>query len=397
MSTNSMRVFTLGLALIAPAGVLAAAQAPAPATTAAPRESGTIKAVTPKDFVLTTAGGQDFAVTVPANTRILIVPPGARNLSTAQPGTMGDIAAGDRALVNGTPGDTGQMLTATRVIVMKSSAIAATHEAEEAAWAQGVGGIVRSVDPATGVITISSGLRTITVDTTPNTVVRRYAGGSVRFEDAVKSSVAEIHPGDQIRARGQRSPEGSTITADEIVSGAFSHFSGILSAVNPAAGTITLKDLATKHTVTVAVTDGTNLRRLPPNVGQMMAARREGGPGGEHGGGPGSAPAGQGSPAGQAHPGGGYGYGRGAAGAGADLSRMMNRLPTETMAELKPGDAVMIVASNNPQTGQPTAVTLLSGVEQILAAHPSGETTLSPWSLGGEPAEGDAEGGASPQ
>lgn len=72
---------------------------------------------------------------------------------------------------------------------------------------------------------------------------------------------------------------------------------------------------------------------------------------------------------------------------------MMNRLPTETLGELKPGDAVMIVASDG-QGGRPTAVTLLSGVEQILAAHPSGETTLSPWSLGGEGSEGgDVSGG----
>ena len=388
MSTRSMRALALALSLLVSAGAFLRAQAPAPAANAAPRQSGTIKAVTPHDFVLTTAAGQDFAVTVPANTPILIVPPGARNLSTAQAGTMGDLAAGDRAIVNGSSGDTGQMLTATRVIVMKSSAIAATHQAEEAAWARGVGGIVRSVDPATGAITISSGMRTITVNTTPNTIVRRYSGSSVRFEDAVKSTVAEIRPGDQLRARGERSPDGNSINADEIVTGSFSHFSGILSAVDPAAGTITLKDLATKRTVTVRITDGTNLRRLPANMGQMIAARAQGGPGGEHGGGAG-APSGGAN--GQGHPGGGYG--RGAAGAGADLSRLMNRLPTETIAGLKPGDAVMIVASDNPQTGQPTAVTLLAGVEPILAAHPSGETTLSPWSLGAEGGEGEMGGG----
>ena len=75
-----------------------------------------------------------------------------------------------------------------------------------------------------------------------------------------------------------------------------------------------------------------------------------------------------------------------------DLSRMLNRLPTETLAGLKPGDAVMIVASDAPHTSQPTAITLLAGVEQVLAAHPAGETTLSPWSLGGG-GEGEAGGG----
>lgn len=74
----------------------------------------------------------------------------------------------------------------------------------------------------------------------------------------------------------------------------------------------------------------------------------------------------------------------------------MNRLPTETAADLKPGEAVMIVASNNPDTGRPTAITMLSGVEAILAASPNGGTTLSPWSLGsgqGEAAEGGGGAG----
>ncbi len=409
MRTNSMRALTLAFAIVSPLTVAASAQAPggrAPAATAAPRQSGTIKAVTPRDFVLTSAGGQDFAVTVPATAKILLVPPGAHDLSTAQPGAIGDIAAGDRAIVNGTAGDAGAMLTATRVIVMKSTAIAASHAADEAAWARGIGGIVKSVDPATGVVTVSSGMRTLTVDTSANTIVRRYSGNSVRFEDAVKSTVAEIRPGDQIRARGQRSADGTTVVADEIVTGSFSNFSGVLSAVDPAAGTITLKDLASKRTVTVAVTPNTNVRKLPPNVGQMMAGRGQGGAAGAGagagaGGGQGAeraagGPPQQGAAAGAQGAGrAGGGYGR-PGGAGADLSRMMNRLPTATLADLKPGDAVMIVASNGAQTGAPTAITLLSGVEQILAAHPSGETTISPWSLGSEPGEGDAGGGGGP-
>ena len=60
---------------------------------------------------------------------------------------------------------------------MKAQAIAATHQAEEEAWAKGGGGIVKSVDPAAGTIVIASGLKTVTVTVTPQTIVRRYAGG----------------------------------------------------------------------------------------------------------------------------------------------------------------------------------------------------------------------------
>ena len=375
------------------------AQAPqAGTTTPAPHQSGTIKAITPRDFVVTNAAGQDFAVTVPSTAHILLVAPGSRDLSAAQPGTMGDIAAGDRVIVSGTAGDEGAMLNATRVIVMKSGAIAATREADEAAWARGAGGIVRSADPATGIITVSSGMRTLTVDASPTTIVRRYSGTSVRFEDAVKSSVAAIHPGDQLRVRGQRSADGTTIVADEIVTGSFSNFSGVLTAVDPGTGTVTLKDLATKRNVTIAVTQGSNLRRLPAGMAQAMSGR---GPGGAQAGQPASAASGGANPAagtntnagaGAGQGAGGSGHGGGAARAGGDLSRMMNRLPTETVAGLKPGDAVMVVAANNPQTDQPTAISLLVGVEQILAAHPAGETTLSPWSLGG-PGQGEGEAG----
>ena len=410
MSVTRMRAVPLALTLSAALVPLSCslfcgplrAQTPGAASGAAqataPRQSGTIKAVTPHDFVLTTASGQDFAVTVPASARVLLVPPGSRDLSAARPGTLGDVAAGDRAIVNGSAGDSGPMLNATRVIVMKSGAIAATRAAEEAAWARGAGGIVRSVDPATGNVTISSGLRTLSIATTPSTIVRRYAGGSVRFQDAVKSTLAEIHPGDQLRARGQRSPDGSTVAADEIVTGAFSNFSGVISAVDPGAGTVTLKDLATKRPVTVAVTSQTDVRRLPAGMAHGVGAGAGAGAGEHPGQARPSAEAAQTGPppggatgdhgAGQGHPG---GYGR-AGGAGADLSRILNRLPTETLADLKPGDAVMIVATEGSHAGQPAAITLLSGVEGILAAHPSGDTQLSPWALGGG-GEGEADAG----
>jgi hypothetical protein len=72
---------------------------------------------------------------------------------------------------------------------------------------------------------------------------------------------------------------------------------------------------------------------------------------------------------------------------------MMARLPTETLGGMKTGEAVMIVATA-PAGGANTAeaVTLLVGVDAILAASPAGEAmTLSPWSVGGSAP--DAPGG----
>jgi hypothetical protein len=90
----------------------------------------------------------------------------------------------------------------------------------------------------------------------------------------------------------------------------------------------------------------------------------------------------------------------GARRAGMDLSQMLSRLPTETLGGLKPGEAVMIVATSPASdSGHISAVTLLAGVEPILSASPSGQTmTLSPWSVGGsgDAGMGGDTGGAGP-
>ena len=145
------RSWVAGFALLA--GVLGAA-AQAPAT---PHASGTVKATTDSAITVTTASG-DYTVTVPATAKILDVPPGAKDLKSATPGQMSDIAVGDKVIVNGSPSDTGTALTAQRIILMKSSAIAQSHAAEDAAWAQGGGGIVKSVDTASGTLVVSSGM-----------------------------------------------------------------------------------------------------------------------------------------------------------------------------------------------------------------------------------------------
>jgi hypothetical protein len=76
---------------------------------------------------------------------------------------------------------------------------------------------------------------------------------------------------------------------------------------------------------------------------------------------------------------------------------MLSRLPTETLSDLKVGDAVMVVASQQtPGSPDVSAVTLLSGVEPILSATPKGEAAmnLSPWQVGGGAPDA---GGGSPQ
>ena len=375
--------------VMALAGALGVGNMGAQAPAGAPHASGTVKATTDTAITVTTTAGQDYTVTVPAAATVLEVAPGSHDLKSATPAHLGDIAVGDKVLVTGSAGDTGTALTAQRVIVMKSAAIAETHAAESEAWSQGGGGIVKSINASTGTITISSGLKMVAIQTTPATIIRRYADGSVRFEDAAKSSIGAIQLGDQLRVRGTKSADGSSVAADEIVTGSFSNLSGTIASIDGTAGTLTLKDLATKKTVIIAITPNSDVHRIPTEVATRMAARLRGGatPGGAPGAGAGAAaPAAGGAGAQASAEDGQHRAGR----AGMDLSQMLSRLPAETLAGLKTGEAVMIVASAS-QPGKATAVTLLAGVEPILAAQPAGQAmTLSPWSIGGG---GDAGGG----
>jgi transcription antitermination factor NusG len=252
---------------------------------------------------------------------------------------------------------------------------------------------VSAVDAGTGTLTVTVGAKKVAVTTSTKTQFRRYAGDSVKFEDAKPGTLAQIQPGDQVRVLGTKSDDGSTIPAEVVVSGSFKNLAGLIATVDAAKGTLTLKDLTTKKTVTVTVTPNSNVRTLPPQAAAMFAARAKGaGAGaGAPGGGPPPQPAGQAEASGGGRPG---GAGRSA---GGDLSQLVSRLPNKTIADLKVGDAVMIVASQpDPGSATVTAVTLLSGVEPILAATPSGgpAMTLSPWNLGGEGApEGGGGGG----
>ena len=387
-------------------------QAPA-GSTAAARQLGTVRSVSADGLTLATDSGQTVTVSVSLDTKVLKLAAGSTDLKTAQPSQLSDIAVGDRVLATGKAGDTPASLTAARLILMKSSDIAQKNAAEQAQWrTNGTGGIVSSVDPSTGTIVLTAGTNKVTVTTTGNTVFKRFTGDSVKYQDAKLGSLADIHPGDQLQARGQKSADGLTVNADEVLSGSFKNLSGLIITADANAGTITLKDLATKKVMTVNVTSNTNIRKMPPQMAQMFATRSaRAGQGGGHSADQAGAPTGQQSGGterrasagesanggasananagqaanGSARPGGPGGMRRGS----GDLSQMLNRLPTETLADLKKGDAVMVVATE-PTPGATTlsAITLLTGVEPILSANPNGGIDLGGWNMGEAPGAG---------
>ena len=379
-TTVLLRRAVAGVALLGPLSMAAMhvhAQAAVPAA-GATRVLGTVRSVAGASLVVAKDDGSTVTLTLGDAVRVQQLPPGGTDIKAAQDATTADIAVGDRVLVAARAGDGGG-LTASRVVLMKSSAIAQTNATRQADWQKrGSGGLVTSVDAAAKTVTIASGTRKSVVQTTDRTMFRRYAPGSVKFEDAKTGTLADIMVGDQLRVRGSKDVDTGSIAADEIVTGSFRNVAGLVASVDATAGTVTVKDLSTKKNVVVAVGADTDLRALPPEMAARFAARARATTAAVPDSGAASRPAG--APTGM--PGAGR-YG-GGAGAGSDLSQVVPRLPKTTLAEIKPGEAVMIVGSGS-SSSTVTAITLLSGVEPLLAASPTGTSSfnLSPWSLGG--------------
>jgi len=346
------------------------------AQVAAARQMGTVKAISGSNLTLTIAGGAQVTATVAEDAKILRLAPGSTDLKSAQPITLADVATGDRVLLTGKSAEDGSFLAA-RVILMKSSDIAERREQEQADWQRrGAGGIVEAVDTSAGTVTITSRSRKVTLKTSPKTQFLRYSGGSIKFEDAKAGTLAQLQPGDQLRVLGDKSEDGASIQAEEIISGTFLNLSGLISKIDAGAGQVTLKDLATKKIVTVQVTSDSVIRSLPEKDATMLAARARGA-------GAGGAKGADAAKSGEQHP---HEAQRGAgqdAGqqAGSSLAQMLPTFPTEKLEDLKVGGAVMIVASQpDPDSPPVTAVTMLSGVEPLLTAAP--QMNLSGWSVG---------------
>ena len=389
---TALLAFAAALALAGPANAQ-----PAPA---AGRVLGTVTAVSGNSVAVKQDSGASTTVTVPETANIVRTAPGAKTLAGAAKLTLSDIAPGDRVLmlVAGDPP------AAKVVVVNKAGDIAAKQQQEQADWARrGVGGLVKSVDAPGGTISIMAANRTLTIHATPSTIVRRYAPDSVKFSDAVPSTLAAMQPGDQIEARGDRT--GDDVAADEIVSGSFRNIAGMVSSIDAGAGSFTVKDLVTKKTVTIKTTPDSDLRKLDPQMAQMIAMRlRAGGQGAGPGGapheGPGAAPertAGSGPAApgsGQFRPGAGQGSPGGPQGGAGGFARVLQRSPEIHVGDLHKGDAVMIVAtSGSPDAA--TAIRLLAGVEPMLQASASGSQSMfsSAWSgLGGGASAGADQG-----
>jgi hypothetical protein len=244
---------------------------------------------------------------------------------------------------------------------------------------------VPNVTPTPGNLT-----HPVVITLAANVVLLRYAPDSVRFSDAKRSAFEEIKVGDQVRALGRKSEDGSRYVAEKLVSGTFRNLSATVISVDAASGVVTVKDLASGKPVVVRTNADSRLHRLLPLLAQMIARFNSGepvsstmpgrsqdaGPGGWRGGGP---PSGAGPERREAGgPGNGSGHGP------PDFQQMIERTPPLVPGDLKPGEALMVLSTEGARSSEVTAIIVLAGVEPILAAQAKGseDMVLGSWSMG---------------
>jgi hypothetical protein len=309
-------------------------------------------------IVVKADNGQSVAARLTPDTIAQRIVPGEKDLKKAVSVQVSDVAIGDRVLLT----MDGEASGALRIIVMSATDISKRNEADRLEWTRrGVNGIVASHKGDEIVLKIrgltSETQATVTVG--PKTTFKKYSADSVKFSDAVEAKLADVAPGDQLRARGTKSEDGAKVQADEVVFGTFMVKGGTITAINPETKEVTVKELTGKKRLVIRLTADSQLKRMPD-----MAAIMIGGRGGPPGGMPGGMP--------------------GAPG-GFDIGQIVERMPLARIEDLKAGETIVVSSASNAKNDHITAILLLGNAEALLqmAAMSGGSRGGASGSMGG--------------
>ena len=353
--------------------------------TAAPQISGVIGEVknidaTANQLIVRADNSVLSTVNLDARTQYKRMAPGAKSLAGAADITLADVGQGDRVWARWRPGADQKMTAAAQLVVMSKADLAKKQEQERAEWRRrGVSGIVSSVNPSTQEITVSSKslmgqTQAVIIPVTDKVLMRRYPPDSIpKYSEAKPAKIEEVKVGDQLRALGDKSADGTHLTAEEVVFGTFKVAGGTVTAIDPATNTLKINDLQTKKPLTIIIKPDSVIRRFPEGSAMMMMGGMggPGGPNGAQGQGPrpqapgqtAQAP-GQGQKPQGAGPGGPQGVGP--RGGGGNMADMLERLPVISINELKVGDTILLSSLPGADPTQLTAISLVSGVEPLL-------------------------------
>ena len=324
-----------------------------------------------------TDAGSVVTVKLSEKTTYERMPPGETDRTKAVKITLTDITVGDGAYARGYVSEDRKSVPAQQVVIVSQSDIAKKQDKERAEWRQrGILGIISALNPASKEVTITFrsmiGPQPVVIPVTDKTKMLRYAPDSIRFSDAKPSSLTELKVGDQLRALGERSADGTHFAAEKMVTGSFRTVGGVVTAIDAATGEVKINNLQTKQPLTVVIKQDAVLRRFPQDMAMMMAmgggAGR--GPGGSGAAGAPGAGGAQGNPSAQpgGRPQGGAGPGNGprAGGGGMNIQAMLDQLPTISLADLKVGDTIIVSSTTGADPSRLTAITLVSGADTLL-------------------------------
>jgi hypothetical protein len=340
--SGSIRVLCV-LALLASASVSTAqttAPTPDPAITSLSVQGVVTDLKTDtRQVIVKTAAGNEVNVTLSDRTTFMRIPPGEKTKDKFIPIAATDFGVGDSVFARGRMTEDRKSMPALEFYVMSKTDIAQKRERDRDEWRKrGIAGTVSSVNAATNEISLDTrtpqGPKPIVVAAGAQTQFRRYAPDSVRFSDAKPSSFAELKVGDQLRALGTKSDDGSRFTPEEIVAGSFQTIGGAVTEINLEKQEIKLNDLQTKQPLTVVVSKDSSLRKFTPGAG--------------------------------------------------DLQETFDQLPTFALQELKVGDSILISSTKGADPTRVTAIAIVSGVGPLLQnAQGSRAVSLGAMSLGG--------------
>jgi len=244
--------------------------------------------------------------------------------------------------------------------VMSKGDIALKRDREREEWrTRGLSGTVNALNAEKKEITVDvrtpEGVKPIVISVSDTTSFRRYAPDSIRFGDAKPSSYSEIKVGDQLRARGNKSADGTHFTPVEIVSGAFQTIGGNITEIKADTKEIKISDVQSHQIVTVVVSNDSNIRRITPELLNALTPPKQG----------------------TAQP--------NTKGTG-DLQELFDQLPAMTLADFKVGDAILVSSTKSPELTRVTAIAIVNGVGPLLQSAKSGHgpaLALGAMSLGG--------------
>lgn len=324
------------------------------------RLMGEITARNEHGVILKTDSGEIFAVVPAPGARIQRVRPGETDLTKAEPVDLASLASGDRLLAVGVASTESKTFTARLLVAMSGAEIAQKKERERAEWQRrGISGLVESVDMETKEIRVRiPGLveaQMMTVTLKENARLRRYAPDSVRFADAQPCSLDEIQAGDQLRALGDRSEDGSRFSAEEVVTGSFRTVAGKVVGVDAATGQLEIEELESGRKLTAKLSADTVIRRMPQMMGNFPAGMRPGGPPG---------PSTAGGPPESPGPPGGRPLSPG--GRRPDLQQMLERLPQIELGAVQAGETVIVSSTTGKDPNVLTAIAMLAGADGLM-------------------------------